>query len=282
MSQLNGKVVLVTGGASGFGREITTQLAERGATPVALDINDAGAEDLAVSLTAAGHTARAMGLDVRDRQAFTDVVDQVVADYGRVDVLVNNAGIMPLAHFTDHKRAADAWDRCIDINLKGVLHGIYAVHDHMLRQGGGHILNISSVYGNAGVAGAAVYGATKAAVAVVSNALRVESQGRIKVTVVRPSGVLDTNLFTEILDFNAPTALAAHRSAALREHIQQLGSGTLPAALSDPEDVRYWSLTASQVAAEIVHLIDQPLGVAITEVTCTPHVRVWWSDHPVP
>ncbi|ADP82483.1 SDR family oxidoreductase [Pseudofrankia inefficax] len=267
MSSLNGKIVLVTGGASGFGREITTQLARGGAHPVALDINAAGAEELAASLTAEGHAARGVGLDVRDRQAFADVVDQAVADLGRVDVLVNNAGIMPLAHLADHKRAAGAWDRCIDINLKGVLHGIYAVHDHMIRQGGGHILNLSSVYGNAGVAGAAVYGATKAAVATVSNALRVESQGRIKVTIVRPSGVLGTNLFTEIIDFDAVSALAAHRAPALQEHIQQFAGGTLPTEMSDPENVRYWSLTAVQVAAEIVRLIDQPPGVAVTDIT---------------
>lgn len=267
MSHLNGKIVLVTGGASGFGREITTQLAHAGATPVALDINGTGAEELAATLTAEGHQARGHGLDVRDRQAFTDLVDQIVADEGRVDVLINNAGIMPLADLADHRRAADAWDRCIDINLKGVLHGIYAVHDHMLRQGGGHIVNISSVYGNTGVAGAAVYGATKAAVATLSNALRVESQGRIKVTIVRPSGVVGTNLFTEVIDFNAFEALAAHRTPVLREHIQAFAGGTLPDALADPEDVRYWSLTAAQVAAEIVRLVGQPLGVAVTDIT---------------
>ncbi|MBL7495755.1 SDR family oxidoreductase [Frankia sp. CNm7] len=267
MSHLKDRVVLVTGGASGFGREITTQLARGGATPVALDLNATGAEELAASLTAEGHQARGLGLDVRDRQAFADVVDRAVADLGRVDVLVNNAGIMPLAHLADHRKAADAWDRCIDINLKGVLHGIYAVHDHMLRQGGGHILNISSVYGNAGIAGAAVYGATKAAVATLSNALRVESQGRIKVTIVRPSGVVGTNLFTEIIDFNAPAALAAHRASTFQEHIQAFAGGTLPTGLTDPEDVRYWSLNATQVATEIVRLIDQPLGVAVTDIT---------------
>ncbi|KPM52060.1 short-chain dehydrogenase [Frankia sp. R43] len=268
MSYLNGKVVLVTGGASGFGREITTRLAQGGAIPVALDVNAEGAEKLAASLAAEGHQARGFGLDVRDRRAFAEVVDRAVADLGRVDVLVNNAGIMPLAHFADHERAADAWDRCIDINLKGVLHGIYAVHDHMIRQGGGHIVNISSVYGNAGIAGAAVYGATKAAVATVSNALRVESQGRIKVTVVRPSGVVDTNLASEIIDFTAPAALTAHRAGVFQEHAQAYFGGGPPAAgLTDPEDVRYWSLSAAQVADEIVRLIDQPLGVAVTDIT---------------
>src|SRR3546814_5128496 len=71
---------------------------------------------------------------------------------------------MPLAFLADHDQAADAWDRCIDINLKGVLHGTYAVYDHMVRQGSGHIVNMASIYGNYGVAGSAVYGATKAAV----------------------------------------------------------------------------------------------------------------------
>ncbi|MCK9897317.1 SDR family oxidoreductase [Frankia sp. AgB32] len=267
MSYLDGKVVLVTGGASGFGRELVTQLAHGGATPVALDVNAEGAEELAAALTKDGYQVRGLGLDVRDRAAFATAVDQVVADIGRVDVLVNNAGIMPLAQLADHERAADAWDRCIDINIKGVLHGVYAVHDHMLRQGSGHIVNLSSVYGNAGVAGAAVYGATKAAVVTLSNALRVESQGRIKVTVVRPSGVLGTNLFTEIIDFDAIRALAAHKAPALVEHIGQFSSGTLPAGLTDPADVRYWSLQAAEVAEQIVRLIDQPLGVAITDVT---------------
>lgn len=267
MSHLKDKVVLVTGGASGFGREMTSQLARGGATPVALDINGAGAEELAASLVAEGLQARGLGLDVRDRKAFAAAVDSTVADLGRVDVLVNNAGIMPLAHFADHERAADAWDRAIDINLKGVLHGIYAVYDHMIRQGGGHIVNIASVYGNVGVAGAAVYGATKAAVATLSNALRVESQGKIKVTIVRPSGVIDTNLASEIIDFNAPAALAGHRVGSFQEHIAALGSGTMPAGLSDPEDVRFWSLNTVQVATEIVRVIDQPLGAGVTDIT---------------
>src|SRR5207244_8339647 len=123
-------------------------------------------------------------VDVTDLAAMRAAVDAVVAEHGRVDILVNNAGVMPLAFLADHATAADAWDRCIDINLKGVLHGIYASYDHMIRQGGGHIVNIASIYGNYGVAGAAVYSATKAAVITLSNALRVEAQGATKVTAV--------------------------------------------------------------------------------------------------
>jgi NADP-dependent 3-hydroxy acid dehydrogenase YdfG len=267
MSYLDGKVLFVTGAAGGFGREIITQAAARGALAIVADIDAAGAERTAAEITAAGGTAHGVGLDVRDRAAFADVVNKVVADYGRVDVLVNNAGIMPLAFLADHNRAADAWDRCVDINLKGTLHGVYAVYDHMMGQGSGHIVNISSVYGNAGVAGAAVYSATKAAIATLSNALRVETQGRIKVTIVRPSGMPGTNLSAGIIDFAAPAPLAAHRVAVWQEHIGQLVAGTMPSELSDTEDVRCWALPPAAAAAQVVHVIDQPLGVAITELT---------------
>jgi NADP-dependent 3-hydroxy acid dehydrogenase YdfG len=267
MGHLDGRVVLVTGAASGFGREIAIRVAARGATAVALDVDEPGAAEVAASIAAGGGTALGLGLDVRDRQAFAAVADQVIAAHGRLDVLVNNAGIMPLAHFADHARAADAWDRCIDINLRGVLHGIYAVHDQMIKQGGGHIVNISSVYGNAGIAGAAVYGATKAAVVTLSNALRVESQGRIKVTIVRPSGVIGTNLGTSIIDFTAPAALAAHRAPVWQENLTRYIEGKLAPEQTDPDDARYWTLSPAEVAEQVVHVIDQPLGVAISDVT---------------
>jgi NADP-dependent 3-hydroxy acid dehydrogenase YdfG len=267
MSYLDGKVVVVTGGASGLGREMAAQAAARGAVAVVADIDAAGAERTAAEIAAAGGTARGVGLDVRDREAFADAVTKLAADFGRVDVLVNNAGVMPLAFLSDHARAAPAWDQCIDINLKGVLHGIYAVYDQMIAQGAGHVVNISSVYGNAGVAGAAVYSATKAAIAIVSNALRVEAQGRIKVTLVRPSAMPGTGLSAGIIDMNAPAPLAAHRVGVWREHIGQLVAGTMPPSMGDREDIQCWALLPADAAAQVVNAIDQPLGVAITEIT---------------
>src|SRR5204863_10039095 len=111
-----------------------------------------------------GRAAIGLRADVSDAEQVQQAVDTAVERFGRVDVLVNNAGVMPNAFVADHARALAAWDRCIDIHVKGVVHGICAVYDHMMRQGSGHIVNISSIYGNAGVAGAAVYCATKAAV----------------------------------------------------------------------------------------------------------------------
>ena len=149
MSHVAGKVAVVTGAASGFGLLISRMLTERGATVAGFDLSDAEG---------------CRQVDVTDRSAMASAVNALVEEHGRVDILVNNAGVMPLAFFADHAKAADAWDRCIDINIKGVLHGIYAAYDHMLAQGGGHIVNIASIYGNYGVAGAAVYSSTKAAV----------------------------------------------------------------------------------------------------------------------
>lgn len=249
MSHVEDKVVIVTGASSGFGRLTAQMLTERGARVVGFDIQPSDGCRV---------------VDVTDLSAMRATVDDVVAEHGRVDVLVNNAGVMPLAFLADHAKAGDAWDRCIDINLKGVLHGIYAAYDHMIRQGGGHIVNIASIYGNYGVAGAAVYSATKAAVITLSNALRVEAQGKIKVTIVRPTGVPGTNLMAGIIDFNAAMPLAGHNAQRLQDRFS--GDGMGPEA-ADPDDVRYWAITPEELAAQVVYAIDQPAGVAISDIT---------------
>jgi NADP-dependent 3-hydroxy acid dehydrogenase YdfG len=255
VSHVQGKVAVVTGAAGGFGLLTARMLTERGATVVGFDVHEA--EGCRV-------------VDVTDRAAVQAAVDQVVADHGRIDVLVNNAGVMPLAFLADHAAAADAWDRCIDINVKGVLHGIYAAYDHMVRQGGGHIVNLASIYGNYGIAGAAVYSATKAAVITLSNALRVEAQGKIKVTVVRPTGVPGTGLAAGIIDFAAVAPLAGHNV----ERMTARFSGLAPEA-QDPDDVRYWAISPEELAAQIVYAIDQPAGVAISDIT----VRATGEDY---
>ena len=191
-SHLSERVVVVTGAAGGFGRLICTGAVSRGARIVAADVDEDGASAVASELQANGHEAIAVPADVASLDQMHALVGAAVDRFGSVDVIVNNAGVMPLAFFSDHAEAADAWSRCIDINMKGVLHGMIAVHDQMIAQGRGHVVNLSSIYGNAPVVGAAVYGATKAAVNVMSEAFRVESQGRIKVTIVKPTGVPGT------------------------------------------------------------------------------------------
>jgi NADP-dependent 3-hydroxy acid dehydrogenase YdfG len=143
----------------------------------------------------------------------------------------------------------------------------------MIREGGGHIVNIASIYGNYGVAGAAVYTATKAAVITLSNALRVEAQGKIKVTIVRPTGVPGTGLMAGIMDFEAAMPLAGHNGQRLQDRLA--GDPALTEGSTDPDDVRYWAITPEELATQVVYAIDQPAGIAISDIT----VRATGEDY---
>ena len=266
-SHLEGKVIIITGAAGGFGRLVAQKTANLGARIVAADVNEADLETICASIAAEGGTALAVRADVTSRTEMKALAEQAVARFGAIDVLVNNAGVMPLAFYADHAEAAEAWDRCIDINLKGVLHGIAAVYDTMIEQGRGHIVNLSSIYGNYPVAGAAVYGATKAAVNVLSESLRQESQGKIKVTTIRPTGVPATGLGGGIVNPAAVRGILGQNEASFMETLGQLLGENPPAALTDPEQIGYYALSPELLADQIVYAIDQPWGVSISDLT---------------
>ena len=191
--------------------------------------------------------------------------------------MVNNAGVMPLAFFADHAVAHEAWDRAIDINIKGVLNGINAVYDQMIEQGRGHVVNISSIYGNQAHGRLGVYSATKAAVRVLSDALRTESQGRIKVTVVRPTGVGGTGLGGGIVNPDALIGLIGQHAARFGERIERMSAGGLRPEETDVDDVRYWAITPDDLVRQIVYAIDQPWGVTISDIT----VRATGEDYVI-
>ena len=208
--------------------------------------------------------------DVTDRADVFGLADFAVESFGAIDVMVNNAGVMPLAFYADHAQAADAWDRCIDINFRGVLNGIMAVHDQMIAQGRGQVVNISSIYGNTPLAGSAVYTATKAAVNVLSETLRIESQGKIKVTVVKPTGVPGTNLGSGIVNGDAMIGILGQNAASFGEKAAVAwGPDDTPekAAMTDPEDIRYWAIAPEELADQVVYVIDQPWGISISDIT---------------
>jgi NADP-dependent 3-hydroxy acid dehydrogenase YdfG len=274
-SHLAGKVVVVTGAGSGFGRLVSEMVAARGARVVAVDVDGSTANTTASTITDAGGVAVARAVDVTDKLAMDELAAFAVEQFGAIDVMVNNAGTMPLAFYKDHIGAWSAWNRCIDVNLKGVLHGIIAVYDQMMKQGRGHVVNVSSIYGNFPTAGAAVYTATKAAVNVLSEALRVESQGRIKVTTVKPTGVPGTGLGASVVNHEATIGVLGERSQSFGERVTQLMNGTLPPELADRESPRYWSLSPSDLAEQIVYVLDQPWGVSISEIT----VRATGEDY---
>jgi NADP-dependent 3-hydroxy acid dehydrogenase YdfG len=267
MTHLDGRVVIITGAGSGFGRLVASMCASRGARVVGADISEDDVNETVSAIRAAGGVAEAICADVTSQHDMDAAVALAVTSYGRVDVLVNNAGIMPLAFFADHAQAGVAWDKAIDVNFKGVVHGINAVYDQMIAQGAGHIVNISSIFGNAGIPGGAVYGATKAAVKVISDALRIETKGKIKVTTVKPTGVPGTGLGKAVINPEAVTGLVGGNIAGYRAMAAKRESGELEAVCSDPDDIRYVSITAEQLAEAIVYCIDQPWGLSISDIT---------------
>ena len=157
---IEGKVVLITGGSSGIGAETARLLAERGAKVAIAARRKDRLDEVVADIAANGGTARSYALDVTDKSAVQSVVAAIIADFGRLDVLINNAGLMPIRPMAEVN--TDEWDQMIDVNLKGTLYGIAAALPGFLEQGSGHIINLSSVAGIKVFApGGTVYSGTK-------------------------------------------------------------------------------------------------------------------------
>jgi len=230
---VEGKVVVITGASSGLGAATARLLAAQGASVVLGARRAERLESLAKEIKADGGKALAVATDVTDRSQVQKLVDAAVKEFGRVDVMLNNAGLMPLAPLERLK--TDEWDQMIDVNFKGTLNGIAAALPHMKKQKSGQIINVSSVYGHKVGPGAAVYCATKFAVRALSEGLRQEVKPyNIRTTVISPGAVA-----TELLDHISEKDIADN----VREHVNEIA---IPAdsfarmvsfAISQPEDV---------------------------------------------
>ena len=264
---VSGKSIVITGAGGGFGRLVAQKAAARGAKVTLGDINLPAAEGVAAEIRAAGGQAQAVAVDVTQLAQVKALVGAALDAFGRVDVMLNNAGIMPLAFIADHEAAYAAWERCIDINIKGVLNGMVAAHDPMIAQGSGHVINVSSIYGNFPVTGAAVYGASKAAVNFLSESFRVEARGKVKVTIVKPTGVPATGLGGTVVNQAASVGILGQNTPDFMAMVAGMQDGTFPAERLDPENIDYASLAPEHIADAIIHAIDQPAGVSIGDIT---------------
>ncbi len=264
---LKGKVIIVTGAAAGFGEILSRKISAMGAKIVAADIDQKGLGEVTKLVREQGGEIIGVATDVTDKDQMRHLVDKALGEFNAIDVLINNAGIMPLAFYSDHQKAEDSWERCIDINIKGVLNGIVAVHDQMIKQGGGHIVNLASIYGNYPTAGGGVYGATKAAVIFLSESLRIESQGKIKVTIVRPTGVPATKLGAGIINPAAVTGLLGQNTASYMSKFEAAEAGQLPPSMTDINHIEYFALDPESLVDQIIYAINQPEGVAISDIT---------------
>jgi len=199
MTNLNGKVALITGASSGIGAATAMKLADAGAKVGIAARRTAKLEDLKRQIESRGGQALVIEMDVVDKISVEAGVDKLVQAFGSIDILVNNAGLMPLSDIDQFK--VDEWHRMVDVNVTGLLNTTAAVLPHMIKQHSGHVFNMSSIAGRKVFKGLAVYCATKHAVAAFSDGLRMEVGPKhgIRVTCIQP-GAVATELYDHITD----------------------------------------------------------------------------------
>jgi NADP-dependent 3-hydroxy acid dehydrogenase YdfG len=239
---IEGKVVVITGASSGLGEATARHLAKLGAKVVLGARRVALLEKLVLEIQAVGGQAVAVGADVTIRADSEKLLKVALEHFGRVDVWINNAGLMALAPL--NKLKVDEWDRMIDVNIKGVLYGIAAVLPQMRQQKSGHIINIASIAGiKVFTPIGAVYSATKFAVRAISEGLRVEAGANLRVTLVSPGAVI-----SELLAGSSDVGTAAAVTAFYQAN----------------------AIPADSVARAIAYAIEQPADVDVNEIVLRP------------
>ena len=240
MSEVAGKVVVITGASSGLGEATAKMLTEKGAKLVLGARREERLQQLVDDITSDGGEAIYKAVDVTKRDEVEDLANAALEKFGRIDVLVNNAGLMPLAPLDELK--VDEWDQMIDVNIKGVMYGVGAVLPTMRKQESGHIINLSSVAGHVVFPGATVYCATKFAVKAISEGIRQESNGQIRSTNISPGAV----------------------ATELTEHISHKDSKEMA------DDLYNDAIDSGSIARAITFAIEQPGEVDVNEMIIRP------------
>jgi NADP-dependent 3-hydroxy acid dehydrogenase YdfG len=240
MSEIKGSVIAITGASSGIGEATARYLAAQGAKIVLGARRDDRLKALAAEFAKSGGEAEPVALDVTKRDDMAAFVKRAQDRFGRLDVLVSNAGLMPLSLLDELK--VEEWDRMIDVNLRGVLYGIAAALPVFRAAGSGHFINVSSISGFQVGPTTAVYSATKFAVRALSEGLRQEAGSKIRVTTIMP-GAVQTDLAETI------------SNPALRQRVVDFQASAVP-----PE----------AIARAIAYAISQPATVDVNEIVIRP------------
>lgn len=225
------RVILVTGASSGIGAATASRLAAEGHLVVLGARRAERLESLVADIRGSGGSAEALPLDVTELASVTAAVDRIVRDHGRLDVIVNNAGVMPLSPL--RARLIDQWNQMIDVNIRGLLHGIAAVLPHFERQGFGHVITTASIGAHEVAPTAAVYCATKYAAWAIIEGLRLESDPSIRVTTISP-GVVESELAESITDPATQQAIANYRRNSIPADAI---ARAISFAIAQPDDV---------------------------------------------
>lgn len=260
---VSGKVVVITGASGGFGALTAERVAQLGGKAVLAARNEEKLKSTVEKIKAAGGEATYIVTDVSKREDVFAMIKFAVDTYGKVDVLVNNAGTMPLGFFGQHKDGLDKWEKCIDISIKGTLYGICAVYDQMMMQGCGHVINVSSIYGNYPLAGAGVYQVAKMGVQYLADSLRSECQGKIKVSTVKPTGFTRTGLMGTVVDQMAGSSIMSDL-IKVGDQYENMPSRQ---DYHDIDSITYCDPDPQILADNIVYLIDQPWGINVSDIT---------------
>ena len=261
---VEGKVIIITGASSGFGKLTAKRAAEMGGKIVLAARSEEKLKETVAEIKAAGGEASYIVTDVAKKDDVFAMAKFAVDTYGRIDVLVNNAGTMPLAFFSEHEQALDKWEQCIDISIKGTIFGISAVYDQMIKQGQGQVINVSSIYANFPVAGAGVYRVAKMGVQYLAESLRSECQGKIKVTTIKPTGFMKTNLSSSVVDQMAMMPAVAGPLEILSNWVEE---APLRPDFHDINSMTYNDPDPQVLADNIIYAINQPWGVSIGDLT---------------
>jgi len=241
MSGIEGKVIAITGASSGIGEAAALLLARRGASVVLGARGPDRLAALAARITEAGGTAAHAPTDVRRREDLSALVTLARERFGRLDVLISNAGVMPISPLDDLR--VEDWDEMIDVNIKGVLYGIAAALPVFRKQGSGHFVNVASTAAHKTVVNQSVYSATKFAVRALSEGLRQEAGDKLRVTVISP-GFVKT-------DF-----------------VEAISSPELRAQLAKARDT--FAISPDSIARAIAFAIEQPDDVDVGEIIVRP------------
>ena len=261
---VEGKVIIITGASSGFGKLTAKRAAEMGGKIVLAARSEEKLKETVAEIKAAGGEASYIVTDVAKKDDVFAMAKFAVDTYGRIDVLVSNAGTMPLAFFSEHEQALDKWEQCIDISIKGTIFGISAVYDQMIKQGQGQVINVSSIYANFPVAGAGVYQVAKMGVQYLAESLRSECQGKIKVTTIKPTGFMKTNLSSSVVDQMAMMPAVAGPLEILSNWVEE---APLRPDFHDINSMTYNDPDPQVLADNIIYAINQPWGVSIGDLT---------------
>jgi len=245
MDQIKGKVIVITGASSGIGHATALLLAQKGAIVVLGARSLDKLEQLASQIKAEGGQAMYAAIDVTQRQHLEKLIALALATYGKLDVLINNAGIAPIS-LMDELQVED-WDMMIDVNIKGVLYGIAAALPVFRKQGFGHIINTASTAALKVTPAAAVYSGTKFAVRAISEGLRQEAGPNLRVTIITP-GIIKTNL------------------------VDSIASPGIKAQIAEAMDSI--AISPDAIARAMAYAIEQPADVDVSEIVVRPTAQV--------